>query len=91
MALSDIKSLQKRIRSGVRKGLYPDRRLITGELRAISNTIEKGKDGEGTLAKLRKLEKRLNTSIKKRAVRRNHLPEITYPGILPITKKKMRS
>ena len=88
MALSDIKSLQKRIRSGVRKGLYPDRRLITGELRAISNTIEKGKDGEGTLAKLRKLEKRLNTSIKKRAVRRNHLPEITYPGILPITKKK---
>ncbi|MBW2558365.1 MAG: ATP-dependent RNA helicase HrpA [Deltaproteobacteria bacterium] len=88
MALSDIKSLQKRIRSGVRRALHQDRRLITGELRLISNAIEKGEDGEGTLAKLLKLEKRLNASIKKREARRNHLPEITYPGILPITKKK---
>ncbi|MBW2630880.1 MAG: ATP-dependent RNA helicase HrpA [Deltaproteobacteria bacterium] len=88
MALSDIKSLQKEIRSGVRKALYPDRRLITGELRLISNAGLKDEDGEGTLVKLRKLEKRLNTSIKKREARRNHLLEITYPGILPITKKK---
>ena len=88
MVLSDIKSLQNRIRSGVRKALYPDRRLITGELRLINNAIKKGKDSEGALAKLRKLEKRLNLSIKKRSTRQNHLPEITYPGILPITQKK---
>ena len=88
MALSDIKSLEKRIRSGVRKALYPDRRLITGELRLISNAKLKDEDGEETLAKFRKLEKRLSVSIKKRAARKNHLPKITYPDSLPITKKK---
>jgi len=72
----------------VERALRPDRRLITGELRLISNSVQKGEDGEGTLTKLLRLEKRLNTSIKKREARRNHLPKITYPGILPIIKKK---
>ena len=88
MSLSEIKSLQKKIRSGVGRALNPDRRLLTAELRLISNTIQKGEDGEGTLTRLRKLEKKLKASIKKRGTRRTHLPEITYPDVLPITKKK---
>ena len=88
MKSSDIKSLQKRIRYGIERALYPDRRTITGELRLINNALHKGEDGEETHAKLRKLEKKLKGSIRKRESRRKHLPEITYPDSLPITKKK---
>jgi len=88
MKSSDIKSLQKRIRYGIERALYPDRRTITGELRLINNALHKGEDGEETHAKLRKLEKKLKGSIRKRESRRKHLPEITYPELPPHNKEK---
>ncbi len=88
MTLSDIKTLQKRINSGAKRVILLDRLTINKELQFINNNIRKGRGDEATLAKLRKLEKRLKTFIRKREIRRNHLPEITYPGNLPIEQKK---
>jgi len=88
MVLSEITSLQKKIRSGVKRALYPDRRRITGELRRISNLARKGRDGEGTLKRLRALEKKVISSIKRREARSARLPKVTYPETLPITEKR---
>ncbi len=85
---AEIQSLRKKVRSGAERALMPDQRLITGELRLIGRALEKGEESEGILARLRRLEKRVGASIRKREARRNHLPEVTYPSSLPITQKK---
>jgi len=72
----------------VKRALKPDRHLISEELRSISRNSEKDINIEETVIKLRRLEKKLRASIKKRVFRRNHLPGITYPESLPITQKK---
>jgi len=72
----------------VGRALRLDRRPITEELRLISRTLEKGETSEEIVTKLRRLEKKLRASIKKKEARRNHLPKITCPVSLPITKKK---
>ncbi len=87
-ASPDIRSLQKRIRSGVGKALAPDRRIITGELRRIEKALEKNRNEQGVLARLTRLEKRVHASIQKREARRAHLPQVTYPASLPIAQKK---
>ncbi|MBW2559997.1 MAG: hypothetical protein JRE40_03970, partial [Deltaproteobacteria bacterium] len=85
---TEIQSLRKRVRSGVEKALAPDQRLITGELRFIGKILQKNQGSQEALERLRRLDKRVRTSIKKREARLNHLPEITYPASLPITEKK---
>ncbi|MBN2398287.1 MAG: AAA family ATPase, partial [Deltaproteobacteria bacterium] len=87
-APADIRSLEKRIRSGVERALAPDRRLITGDLRLIDKILQKNPGSEEALSRLRRLEKRVERSIRQREARRNHLPKVTYPASLPITRKE---
>ena len=85
---AETQSLRKKIRSGTAKALAPDRRLIAGELRLIDKILQKDRGSREALERLRRLEKRLNASVRKREARLNHLPTITYPAALPITEKK---
>ena len=85
---AEIQSLRKKVRSGVERALAPDQRLINGELRLIGKILQKDRGSQEALTRLRRLDKRVQTSIRKREARRNHLPEITYPALLPITEKK---
>ena len=85
---AEIQSLRKKVRSGVERALAPDQRLINGELRLIGKILQKNRGSQEALTRLRRLDKRVQTSIRKREARRNHLPEITYPALLPITEKK---
>ncbi|MBW2561980.1 MAG: ATP-dependent RNA helicase HrpA, partial [Deltaproteobacteria bacterium] len=87
-ASTEIQSLRKRVRSGVERALAADQRLITGELRLIGKILQKNHNSQEALERLRRLDKRVRASIKKREARLNHLPEVTYPAALPITEKK---
>jgi len=85
---TDIRSLQKHIRSRMESALAPDRRLIAEELRRIDRILQKDRVSHDALSRLRRLNAKVRVSIRKRDARRAHLPEITYPASLPITEKK---
>ncbi|MDD5723431.1 MAG: ATP-dependent RNA helicase HrpA [Syntrophales bacterium] len=85
---TEIQSLRKKVRSGAERALTPDQRPITGELGLIDRMLRKDPSSQEALARLARLEKRVEASIRKREARQNHLPEITYPIALPITQRK---
>ncbi|MDO9514598.1 MAG: ATP-dependent RNA helicase HrpA [Syntrophales bacterium] len=85
---AEIQSLRKKVRSGAGRTPVPDQRLITGELRLIEKILQKDRGSGEALMRLRRLEKRVGTSIRKREARLNHLPKVTYPASLPIMEKK---
>jgi len=85
---ADIRSLHRKIRSGAERALADDRRLIAGDLRRIEQTFDKKRNEQETLSRLRRLEKRVERSIRQREARRNHLPKVAYPASLPIARKK---
>ena len=76
------------MRSGAGRALAADRRLVTGELRLVDSILQKDHSSQEALERLRRLDRRIGTSIRKREARRNHLPKITYPASLPITEKR---
>lgn len=54
----------------------------------VGRSARSASDDEKTLNTLRRLERRLNASIRKRSRRKAGVPTLTYPHSLPITRKK---
>ena len=61
---------------------------IRNGLDRVGRSARSASDDEKTLNTLRRLERRLNASVRKRSRRKAGVPTLTYPHSLPITRKK---
>ncbi len=78
----------KKIESLLPRAMCADRHAVSREIMSVKQSVAKTTTDEKINKKLVRLEKRLQTSIKKKSWRKKNRPEPTYNESLPITAKK---
>ena len=79
----------KKIESFLPRAMCADRHAVSLEIMRIKQSGSKTASDEKIIKKLIRLEKKIQTSIKKKSWRKKNRPEPTYNETLPITAKKV--
>ncbi|MEE8553054.1 MAG: DEAD/DEAH box helicase, partial [Desulfobacterales bacterium] len=79
----------KKIESLLPRAMCADRHAVSLEIMRIKQSRSKTASNEKIIKKLIRLEKKIQTSIKKKSWRKKNRPEPTYNETLPITAKKV--